>query len=123
MDTNWGAESFVRPDEQTIIHADVDSRNAGWVYPADVGLIGDAKRSLGALDRAAEAYAPDNDWARERARDARESFRVAECDSDAEPIKPQRAVAAIDGIVDENTLVTADSGNNRFWLLNYLQTP
>ncbi|EMA51595.1 thiamine pyrophosphate-binding protein [Halococcus thailandensis] len=123
MDTNWGAESFVRPDEQTIIHADVDSRNAGWVYPADVGLIGDAKRSLGVLDRAAEAYAPGNDWARERARDARESFRVAECDSDAEPIKPQRAVAAIDGIVDGDTLVTADSGNNRFWLLNYLQTP
>ncbi|GAA0468387.1 thiamine pyrophosphate-binding protein [Halococcus dombrowskii] len=123
MDTNWGAASFVRPDEQTIIHADIDSRNAGWVYPADVGLIGDAKRGLSALDRAAEAYAPGNDWARERARDARESFRVAECDSDAEPIKPQRAVTAIDGIVDENTLVTADSGNNRFWLLNYLQTP
>ena len=123
MDTNWGAESFVRPDEQTIVHADIDSRNAGWVYPADVGLIGDAKESLRALDRAAEAYSPDNDWARERARDARESFRVAECDSDAEPIKPQRAVAAIDEIVDGSTLVTADSGNNRFWLLNHLQTP
>ncbi|EMA40732.1 thiamine pyrophosphate-dependent enzyme, possible carboligase or decarboxylase [Halococcus morrhuae DSM 1307] len=123
MDTNWGSESFVRPDEQTIIHADIDSRNAGWVYPADVGLIGDAKRSLSALDRAAEAYAPSNDWARERARDARESFRVSECKSDDEPIKPQRAVAAIDELVDENTLVTADSGNNRFWLLNYLKTP
>jgi acetolactate synthase-1/2/3 large subunit len=123
MDTNWGAESFVRPDEQTILHADVDTRNAGWVYPADVGLIGDAKESLHALDQAAEAFMPGNDWARECAREARESFRVPECDSDAEPIKPQRAVAGIDGIVDEDTLVTADSGNNRFWLLNYLQAP
>nr|WP_256487674.1 MULTISPECIES: thiamine pyrophosphate-dependent enzyme [unclassified Haladaptatus] len=26
-------------------------------------------------------------------------------------------------MVDEDTIVTADSGNNRFWLLNYLQTP
>jgi acetolactate synthase-1/2/3 large subunit len=123
MDTNWQAESFIRPTEQTILHADVDTRNAGWVYPADVGLIGDAKQSLSALDQAAEGATPGNNWARERAQDARESFRVPECDSDAEPIKPQRAVAAIDGIVDEDTLVTADSGNNRFWLLNYLQTP
>ena len=123
MDTNWGAESFIRPDEQTILHADVDTRNAGWVYPADVGLIGDAKESLRALDDAAAAFTPGNDWARERAREARESFRVPKCESDAEPIKPQRAVAGIDGIVDEDTLVTADSGNNRFWLLNYLQTP
>jgi acetolactate synthase-1/2/3 large subunit len=123
MDTNWGAESFIRPDDQTIIHADIDTRNAGWVYPADVGLIGDAKQSLTLLERAAEAFAPDTDWARERAREARESFRVPECDSGAEPIKPQRAVAAIDDIVDADTLVTADSGNNRFWLLNYLQTP
>ena len=122
MDTNWQAESFVRPDEQTILHADVDTRNAGWVYPVDVGLIGDAKESLRALDGAATADT-GNDWARERAREARESFRAPECDSDAEPIKPQRAVAVIDGIVDEDTLVTADSGNNRFWLLNYLQTP
>jgi acetolactate synthase-1/2/3 large subunit len=123
MDTNWGAESFIRPDEQTIIHADIDTRNAGWVYPADVGLIGDAKRSLSALDQSAEALAPGNDWARERAREARADFTAPECDSDAEPILPQRAVAGIDKIVDEDTLVTADSGNNRFWLLNYLQTP
>jgi acetolactate synthase-1/2/3 large subunit len=122
MDINWGAKSFIRPDDQTILHADVDTRNAGWVYPADVGLIGDAKHSLAALAQAATADA-GNDWAHERAREARESFHAPECDSDAEPILPQRAVATIDSIVDENTLITADSGNNRFWLLNYLQTP
>jgi acetolactate synthase-1/2/3 large subunit len=122
MDTNWQAASFIRPNEQTIIHADVDTRNAGWVYPADIGLIGDAKRSLDALQQAATADT-GNDWARERARDAREDFTAPECDSDAEPIKPQRAVAAINQIVDAETIVTADSGNNRFWLLNYLQAP
>ncbi|WP_435157188.1 thiamine pyrophosphate-binding protein [Haladaptatus sp. DFWS20] len=120
MDTNWQASSFIRPDEQTIIHADIDTRNAGWVYPADVGLIGDAKESLQAL---ADAGSADNDWARKRARKARESFFTTKCESDASPIKPQRAVKEIEALVDENTIVTADSGNNRFWLLNYLQTP
>jgi len=127
MDTNWGAASFIRPDEQTILHADVDSRNAGWVYPADVGLIGDAKATLGALCGALserdDVSADGSDWALERAHEARADFDAPACDSDDVPIKPQRAVAAIDSIVDAETVVTADSGNNRFWLLHYLQTP
>ncbi|MFC7197129.1 thiamine pyrophosphate-binding protein [Halosimplex aquaticum] len=126
MDTNWGAASFIRPNEQTILHADVDPRNAGWVYPADVGLIGDARETLDGL---AEEVA-DRDgsstgagWALDRAREAREDFTATACESDAVPIKPQRAVAAVESVVDGETVVTADSGNNRFWLLNYLQTP
>ena len=120
MDTNWGAPDFVRPAEQTIVHADVDARNAGWVYPADVGLIGDAAESLREL---AEAGAASNDWAESRAATARESFDAPECESAATPMLPQRAVKEIERVVDADTIVTADSGNNRFWLLNYLQTP
>ncbi len=123
MDTNWQAPDFIRPDEQTIVHADVDTRNAGWVYPADVGLVGDAKESLRALADAAGGADAGNDWARDRAATARDSFHAPNCESDAAPIKPQRAVKEIEAVVDEDTIVTADSGNNRFWLLNYLQTP
>ena len=124
MDTNWQAPGFIRPNEQTIIHADIDSRNAGWVYPADVGLIGDARKSLAALAEAApESAAESTDWSRARAAEAREDFSVPECELDASPIKPQRAAKEIQRVVDEDTVVTADSGNNRFWLLNYLQAP
>jgi acetolactate synthase-1/2/3 large subunit len=121
MDTNWQAPSFVRPEEQTIVHADVDTRNAGWVYPADVGLIGDAAESLREL--AAAGGRESTGWATERAAEARESFSAPECESDASPTLPQRAVKEIEAVVDEDSLVTADSGNNRFWLLNYLQAP
>ena len=122
MDTNWQAPSFIRPDEQFIIHADVDTRNAGWVYPADVGLVGDAANSLADLREALPANAR-GEWARERAAEARESFHAPACESDASPIKPQRAAKEIQAVVDPGTVVTADSGNNRFWLLNYLRTP
>ncbi|EMA41609.1 thiamine pyrophosphate-binding protein [Halobiforma nitratireducens] len=120
MDTNWQAPAFVRPDDQTILHADVDPRNAGWVYPADVGLIGDAKASLAAL---VDAGGGESGWALERAAEAREWFTAPECASDSSPIKPQRAATEIQRVVDAETIVTADSGNNRFWLLYYLQTP
>ncbi|OYR82254.1 thiamine pyrophosphate-binding protein [Halorubrum ezzemoulense] len=122
MDTNWQAPDFIRPDEQTIIHADIDTRNAGWVYPADVALIGDAAQSLADV---AETLPRGigNEWAHGRAASAKESFYDPCCESDASPIKPQRAVKEIEAVVDEDTIVTADSGNNRFWLLNYLQTP
>jgi len=119
MDTNWQAASFIRPDEQTIVHADIDTRNAGWVYPADVGLVGDAAESLCAL---AVTGGAESGWALDRAADAREDFAVDACESDSVPIKPQRACKAIQSVVDDDTVVTADSGNNRFWLLNYLQT-
>ncbi|RQG94167.1 thiamine pyrophosphate-binding protein [Natrarchaeobius chitinivorans] len=123
MDTNWQAESFIRPDEQTIIHADIKSENAGWVYPADVGLIGDAAESLSALSR----RAPDGDgssheWSLSRAADARECFHSSVGSETDSPIPPQRAVEAIEAHMDAETIVTADSGNNRFWLLNYAQT-
>jgi len=126
MDTNWQAPTFIRPDEQTIVHADIDTRNAGWVYPADVGLVGDAAATLSAVaERAPGDAGPEGgpEWSRERAAEARGSFHAPACESDAIPIKPQRAVAEIDAVVDEGTVVTADSGNNRFWLLHYLQTP
>ncbi len=119
MDTNWQADSFIRPDEQSILHLDADARNAGWVYPADVSLVGDAKLGLRALAAADDG---ETGWALDRAAEAREDFSVPACESEAVPIKPQRAVAAIEAAVDEDTVVTADSGNNRFWLLNYLQT-
>ncbi|WP_248907036.1 thiamine pyrophosphate-binding protein [Halocatena marina] len=120
MDTNWQSSSFIRPDEQTIIHADIDARNTGWVYPADVGLVGDARETL---SRLAVSGTRSSGWATERASEARADFDAPECSSDAIPITPQRAVTAIESVVDSGTIVTADSGNNRFWLLNYLQTP
>jgi len=86
MDTNWQAPSFIRPGEQTIVHADVDARNAGWVYPADVGLVGDAHETLTALAGAVPGEGTgdsDDEWALDRATAARADFSPPACESDA----------------------------------------
>jgi len=86
MDTNWQAPSFIRPGEQTIVHADVDARNAGWVYPADVGLVGDAHETLTALADAVPGEGvgdSDDEWALDRATAARADFSPPACESDA----------------------------------------
>ncbi|MFC4248416.1 thiamine pyrophosphate-binding protein [Natribaculum luteum] len=113
-DVNWGAPSFIRPEEQTIIHADIDSRNAGWVYPADVGLIGDAAESLRELVARGERT---DDGASKRATEAKASF---EPDADnAEELVPTTAIKALESVVGEETYVCSDAGNNRMWLFNY----
>ncbi|WP_256301735.1 thiamine pyrophosphate-binding protein [Haloarchaeobius salinus] len=116
-DVNWGAPSFIRPEEQTIIHADIDSRNAGWVYPADVGLIGDAAESLRELVALGERT---DDDASERATEAKASFEPNI--DNVDELVPTTAVKAIESVVDEDTYVCSDAGNNRMWLFNYFKS-
>ncbi len=122
MDSNWLAPGFIRPDEQTICQLDIDARNTGWVYPADITLLGDAQGGLAALTEHAPS-STDASWARAVAADARSAaFERPERHSDTSPIRPERAIEALQSVIDPETVVLADSGNNRFWLMSHLQT-
>ncbi len=122
MDVNWLAEGFIRPEEQFICQIDVDPRNAGWVYPVDVSLIGDARLAMAELVEHLPSRS-GTDWGETVASEAQETaFAGDERESDATPIRPERAIADLDGAIDPDAVVLADSGNNRFWLLHHLQT-
>lgn len=44
--TDGGAshlDELIDPRRQKIIQVDIDPRNAGWVFPVDIGLTGDAR--------------------------------------------------------------------------------
>lgn len=122
MDTNWVARSFIDPATQTICHLDIDPRNAGWVYPADITLVGDAREGLCDLTAAAPS-SEGGSWGRSAAAEARSSaFEDPNRASPAAPIRPERAVADLEEAIDPGHVVLADSGNNRFWLMHHLQT-
>ena len=53
QDTVRESPTVFDPRRQKLIQIDIDPRNAGWTFPVEVGLIGDAREVLGQLIAAA----------------------------------------------------------------------
>jgi len=128
-DTKYENPKLIDPSRQKIVQIDVDPRNAGWVYPVEMNLIGDLRMVLnqlvGMMKGRGEAKAHGADERMQTlAQKKRESgwFDAPECLSDASPILPQRIVKAIEDAVDESTLITLDAGNNRLWMSHFFQS-
>ena len=89
------------PNRQRIIQIDIDERNAGWSFPVELGLIGDAKVILEQLIEASKAAAQDNSGRKEWTdslpgrRDAGGYHDQPEMHEDSSPVKPQRLIAQL----------------------------
>jgi len=122
---------------EKLIQVDVDPAEIGKNYPADIGIVGDAKRVL--QDMIVEVKATLSKMSKEQLRDLRDrieermreilklkgemKFYVEpEMFSDAIPIKPQRAVKEIREFLSKDATVLADCGNNLAWVERYFQT-
>ena len=110
------------PNKQRIIQIDIDERNAGWSFPVELGLIGDAKVILEQMVEASNVASLDNSkrqpWA-----DSMPSRREAggyhdqpEMHEESSPVKPQRLIAQLQTTMDPSTIYTLDAGNNRTWM-------
>ena len=110
------------PNKQRIIQIDIDERNAGWSFPVELGLIGDAKVILEQMVKASNVASLDNSkrqpWA-----DSMPSRREAggyhdqpEMHEESSPVKPQRLIAQLQATMDPSTIYTLDAGNNRTWM-------
>ena len=111
----YGFDYF--PKTAKIVQIEIDPRQIGRVRPVDVGIIGDAKETAGAIaDRLGtllKKSTPDSSrlttirkakeaWARELA---------SLSSSDASPISPRRALAELARALPEDAIVTSDIGN------------
>ena len=110
------------PNKQRIIQIDIDERNAGWSFPVELGLIGDAKVILEQMVEASVTASSDNaarqSWADSMPgrRDAGGYHDQPEMHEDSSPVKPQRLVAQLQATMDPSTIYTLDAGNNRTWM-------
>jgi acetolactate synthase I/II/III large subunit len=117
------------PRRQTLIQIDIEPKNASWVFPAAVNLIGDARTVMSQLSEAlnaAGALSPQRtELGKRRLHAARQEhgfFNAPQLSSDAVPILPQRAIREIQHAIPADAMVCCDAGENRIFMAHYFQT-
>ena len=117
------------PRRQKIVQIDVDDRNAGWTFPVELGLIGDAGSILDQLVEASAQAASSSSSKREEWTGSVPNFKQnsgffddPEMHRDSSPVKPQRLVAQLQDHLDPSTIFALDAGNNRTWMAHFYRS-
>jgi len=114
---------LIDPTRQRIAQVDVDPRHAGWVYPIDLAVTGDAGDVLAMLE--------SHDLG-EAARDVRLAAIAASNREHGFGVMPEVAAAAgslhyadivraLDRTLTPNDMLVLDAGNNRIWVTSSLR--
>lgn len=123
-DTQMAHPSLIDPRQQTIVQIDVEPRNAGWTFPVNHALIGDAGAVLRQLtDSLSEDDCPRTGF--ERVAMLREDlgyFEGEAYESDSKPIHAQRLVGELRRNLPENAILTCDAGENRLIMMHFYPT-
>jgi acetolactate synthase-1/2/3 large subunit len=119
---DWSSGSYKKGETYSIpptklIQIDVDPAEIGKNYPAEVGLVGDAKAALGDLLAAVQGRTPKRDY-QQGAYHAEVRRHQAEWNeiqgklrySDSLPMTQQRAMTELRRALDRRTIITAGAG-------------
>lgn len=116
-------EGFVRPGRQKLVQIDVDPRNAGWVYPVDLAITGDAGdvlEALAALDLGQRKKADRLGWIADG--NERMKFGVLPAWQSAPgTLHNADIVQALDKFLERDHMLALDAGNNRIWVTSMLR--
>lgn len=114
-------EFYPEPGSAKCVQIDLDPARIGLRYPADVGIVGDAKTTLQMLlpglkrkfDRSFLEKAQDGmkDWADLM----KERSSIKE-----KPMKPQVVAAALNDLLDDDAIILCDSGTIATWYARYI---
>ena len=128
QDTVRERPSIFNPLNQKIIQIDIDDRNAGWTFPVDLGLIGDAGSILSQLVEASQPVAANSasdrkEWADAlpQRKQAGSFYENPAMHQDSSPVTPQRLVALLHENMSADAIFALDAGNNRTWMAHFYQ--
>jgi acetolactate synthase-1/2/3 large subunit len=110
---NW----TLPPVGSPVLQLDINPAELGRNYPGVIGLLGDARAGLAALNAELGRAARKDGWA-ERARAVVAEWRASvepQCRSEAVPIRPERLCADISAELPPNAVVVADTGYSAIW--------
>ncbi|WPB83806.1 thiamine pyrophosphate-binding protein [Sediminicoccus rosea] len=121
-DTARENPALLDPTRQVFVQVDVEPRNAAWTFPAEHQLIGDAAAIMRQLAEALPTRAARAGEARVTAhRDAHGWFDEPAYSATDAPLMPQRIIAGLHATLPEDAMVTCDAGENRIFMMRFLQ--
>ena len=103
-----------------IIHIDIDATEFGkHHHGSSLNLLGDSKKVLKLLLGALGGAAPSIPEWTENAKKVK-SRCCCNQEWDCVPIAPQKVMQEINKVIDDDTIVTTDVGQNQMWAMHYL---
>ena len=118
-DRTYSVQSRMKDPKGRVIHIDIDAVEFNkHKHPDCVNLLGDASKVVTMLTDALRGYTAPIDWTEKS-----KAYKKRCCCKqtyDCTPILPQRLMKEINSILDRDTIVTTDVGQNQMWAMHYL---
>jgi len=118
--SSWNPKYTFAIPPSRLIQIDVDPQEIGKTYPVRVGIVGDAKASLGKLLERLQDRAPRRNWGESRRFEELETRRqewlgeLVDSQRDAgKPIHPARLLYELNQALPEDAIVVTDVGWNK----------
>jgi acetolactate synthase I/II/III large subunit len=116
--SSWDPKYTFAIPPSKLLQIDIDPQEIGKIYPVDVGIVGDAKRTLRALIRhvrGARTATADRSRAKliaARKREWQDELEKTQQDN-GKPIHPARLLKELSGVAPEDTIFVTDVGWNK----------
>jgi pyruvate dehydrogenase (quinone) len=120
-----------KPGQARGIQIDIKPEKIGLRYPVEVGLVGDSKRILLALlpllsnkekeEGKSQGFLKSKQQAMKKWNDVLHQQSNSNTKNKDRPIKPQFIASAVSEELNDNAIVSVDSGTNTIWAARYIQ--
>jgi pyruvate dehydrogenase (quinone) len=115
-------EFLPKPGQATCVQIDIDPARIGLRHPVDVGLVGDCRNVLAALlplihNKDDHTFIQE---AQHRMKDWRELMQERGTRTDV-PMKPQVVTFQLNKLLDNDAIVSSDSGTIATWCARYIE--
>ena len=119
--------ALLDPARQTMIQIEIEPLNAGWTFPIDVVLVGDAAFVMDRLLRLDEetGHPARAQTAADRAGAARSGhnqFGHGRAGGDDVPLSPQRTISLLEECFPDDGVITCDAGENRLFMMQWYRS-
>ncbi len=117
-DRTYSQKSRMKDPEGKVVHIDIDRTEFNKHKHPAANLLCDAAKGIRLILKALAGSPSNGDWTAR----AKAFKHACACNTDytCEPIIPQKVMREINKVLDKDTIVTTDVGQNQMWAMHYL---